>query len=111
MAAKYTICVILLIKLFLFFWQGTKAQQQYIQSQSQSTHQGQVGQQFSRPGSSGHSHPLRTPPAAIYLQQQNMSNFYKKFTRHLSVNRLVCLDIERSWEQVLSLFSGFYLEI
>ncbi len=99
----------------------SKAQQQYIQGffkkkpcqrqvdavqcsagQSQSTKQGQVGQQISspEPGSTGQSRPVKTTPAAIYLQQQNMSNFYKKFTRHTHTHT-VCLDNERSWEQVL----------
>ncbi len=98
----------------------SKAQQQYIQGffkkkpcqrqvdavqcsagQSQSTRQGQAGQQISspEPGSTGQSRPVRTTLAAIDLQQQNMSNFYKKFTRH---THTICLDNERSWEQVLS---------
>ncbi len=56
-----------------------------VQSRSQqSTREGQVGQQISNPepGSTGQSRPVRTTPAAIYLQQQNMSDYYKKFTRH-----------------------------
>ncbi len=43
--------------------------------------------------------PVRTTPAAIYPQQQNMSSFYKNVTRH---THSVCLDNERSLEQVLS---------
>ncbi len=41
--------------------------------------------------------PERTTPADIYLQQQNMSSFYKS-----SLDAHVCLDNERSLEQVLS---------
>ncbi len=73
----------------------SKAQQQYVQGffkkkpcqrqvdavqcsagQSQSTWQGQLGQQISipEPGSTGQSRPVRTTPATIYLQQQNMSS-------------------------------------
>ncbi len=81
----------------------SKAQQQYIQGffkkkpcqrqvdavqcsagQNQSTKQGQVGQQISSPDLAAQvrAGQWRLQPAAIYLQQQNMSNFYKKFTRH-----------------------------
>ncbi len=125
MAIKYIICVILMIKLEFFSQnKGTsKAQQQYIQGffkkkpcqrqedavqciagQSQSTRQVQVGQQIiPEPGSTGQSWPVRTTPAAIYLQQQNI---YKKFTRHTQTMSVWTL---KEVENKYCLFSGFYL--
>ncbi len=128
--------VILMIKLEFFFLDRilckkmkrgqSKAQQQYIQGffkkkpcqrqvdavqcsagQSQSTRQGQVGQQISsrEPGSTGQRGPVRTTPAAIYLQQQNRSNFYKKFTRHSTLSVWTMKEVENKY----CLLSGFYL--
>ncbi len=91
----------------------SKAQQQYIQgffkkNQCQSTPQWKVGQQISSPepdctGQSSQKGPARTTPAAIYPQQtdhENMSNFYKNsLDTH---THIVCLNNERSWEQLLS---------
>ncbi len=51
--------------------------------QSQSTRQGQVGQQISpEPGSTGQRQAERATPAPIYPQQTDHEQFLQKFTKH-----------------------------
>ncbi len=99
----------------------SKAQQQYIQDffkkkpcqrqvdavqysagQSQSTRQGQVGQQIiPEPGSTGQSRPERA--SGPHQQPSICSNrTWAMFTKSSLDTHTVCLDNERSWEQVLS---------
>ncbi len=97
MVIKYTICVILMIKLEFTICvtkmkRGqSKAQQQYIQeepcqrqemqySAGQSHPPGRGKWTALNPGSPDQRGQERTTPADIYLQQQNISHCYKTFT-------------------------------
>ncbi len=75
---------------------------QYSAGHSQSTRQRQIDQQINspEPGSTVRA-SQRGPVRTIYPQQtdhENMSNFYKNSPH----THIVCLDNERSLEQVLS---------
>ncbi len=126
MAIKYTICVILMIKLVGIFLltefcvkneKGTTAaiHSRFLQEETM-TKTGRYSAVQVRANPPGRAKlaskladqrgPARTTPAAIYLQQRVKVRtwifFYKNFTRHKHTHpHTVCLD-NQSWEQVLS---------